>query len=208
MLFTPGHEKTVKVAIVNLRTLLINPETAVVVNIDTINGFFKQGALSSSRMVAVIPQIRKVNEYFLSSRKLFFTDWHKDGCPEFNAFPAHCVSEEEQQIISELAPFSSTGEIFRKNSTNGFLSMEYLAWMTKHCRQIENYIIVGGVTDICVLQYALTQKAYLNENNIRAGIVVVENAVQTFHSAIHNGDDMHFFALYNMLLNGIKLAQI
>ena len=68
---------------------------------------------------------------------------------------------------------------------------------------------LSGITDISVMQFALTLRAYFNEKNEpRKRIAVVENAVQTFDSDSHNGDRMHTFALYNMLINGITLVRI
>ena len=41
-----------------------------------------------------------------------------------------------------------------------------------------------------------------------APVVIVENAVQTYHDDLHNGDAMHGFALFNLYLNGIKIVTI
>ena len=199
MFFTPAYEK--------IRSLIVNPETTVVVNMDTINGFFKKGALASPRLNAILPMIKKVNEYYLDSPKIFFTDTHTKDSTEFDAYPAHCVDKYEQEIVSELEPFAETGDIFPKNSTNGFFSNAYLKWLAQH-PEIENIVLVGGCTDICVMQYALAQRAYWNEHNNNNRIIVIENAVQTYHDDVHNGDMMHSFALFNLYMNGIKIAHL
>ncbi|MDF2686686.1 MAG: putative pyrazinamidase/nicotinamidase [Clostridia bacterium] len=67
---------------------------------------------------------------------------------------------------------------------------------------------MGGVTDVCIMQFALTQKAYFNECNQNKSIIVIENAVQTFNSDTHDGNQMHTFALFNMLINGINIYTI
>ena len=206
MLFAPAYEKTIREITVDIRNYITDPETTVVVNMDTTNGFFKRGKMASPRLRAIIPQIKRVNEYYLDSPKLFFTDVHEKNAEEFETYPVHCVDKYEQEIISELEDFAEVGEVIAKNSTNGFFSKGYLTWLAKH-KEIENIIIVGGCTDTSILQFALAQRAYWNENNNNNRIIVMENAVQTYHDDIHNGDLMHNVALFNLYMNGIKLAR-
>ena len=73
---------------------------------------------------------------------------------------------------------------------------------------MENIVVTGGMSDVSVMQYALTQKAYFNEIDSKARIIVVENATQTFHTEAHNGNSMHSFAMYNLYQNGVMLARI
>lgn len=207
MFFTPQYEKTVREVTVNIRTYITNPETTVVINMDTVNGFFKKGALASPRLKAIIPEIVRVNEYYLDSPKIFFADTHTKNSEEFDTYPEHCVDPYESEVISELEAFAEVGEIIPKNSTNGFFCKQFLAWLAKH-KEIENIVIVGGCTDICVMQFALAMRAYWNENDVNNRIIVIENAVQTYHDDLHNGDTMHHFALFNMYMNGIKLAHL
>ncbi len=207
MLFSAPYEKTIREITVNIRSLVTDPETTLVVNMDTINGFFKKGKLASKRLKGIIPQILQVNEYYLDSPKIFFVDTHTKDSEELETYPEHCVDKYEQEIITELESFAAVGDVIPKNSTNGFFSKDYLAWLAKH-KEIENIVIVGGCTDLCVMQFALAMRAYWNEQNNNNRIVVIENAVQTYHDEIHNGDTMHNFAILNMYLNGIKIARL
>lgn len=206
--FTNNTEKLVREMTVEIRSESINPKTTVVINMDTVNGFFKEGRLSSPRLNSIIPKIVQVNEYFLNSKKLFFVDSHTYNSTELKAFPEHCVTPIEKEIITELELFANNAVIINKNSTNGFFSNKYVLWLKNNIADIENFVIVGGVTDICIMQFALTQKAYLNERNQEKRVIVVENAVQTFNNDTHDGNQMHAFALYNMLINGVNLYAI
>lgn len=188
---------------IDIRKLNLNPATTVVVNVDVINGFFKAGALASPRMDRVANKIEKVNEFFLNSQKVFFVDTHTQNSTEFSAYPSHCISEHEQQIIPELQRFTEQALIVKKNCTNGFLEPTYAKWFAENKNKIESIVITGGATDICVLQFALTQKAFLNEINSKIKVIAVENAIQTFDAEAHNGDLCHSFAMYNMYINGI-----
>lgn len=208
--FRSDFEKTVREMVVPLRSKPLNPKKTVVVNIDTINGFFVHGALSSPRLAAVVPAIVRVNEYFGFSKKLFFVDRHYDNSPEFSVYPEHCVDLSECEIIEPLRPFADPvySTVIYKNSTNGFFSARFAQWLKNNFEQFDHYVLTGGATDICVMQFALSLKAYCNEHNCKKNVAVIENAVQTFDSDSHDGDRMHSFALYNMMMNGVKLYSI
>lgn len=152
-----------------------------------------------------------MNEHFKNFKKIFFVDTHTKDSLEFRSYPEHCLENtDEAEIIDELREFlDSNSLICPKNSTNGFLATKYGEWLREN-KGIRNYIIIGYVTDICCLQYALTQKAYMNENNIDGRVIVLVNGVETFHidETNHNGDLMNIFGLYNMKMNGIELAKI
>lgn len=165
--FRSDFEKAVREMVVPIRSKALNPKRTVVINVDTINGFFYHGALSSPRLAAVVPQIVRVNEYFGFSKKLFFVDRHYDNSPEFTSYPEHCVDLSECEIIDELKPFADPvyATVIYKNSTNGFLSAKFAAWLRDNKDNFDHYVITGGVTDICVMQFALSLKAYFNESN-------------------------------------------
>lgn len=193
---------------VDLKKLALSPEKTAVVNIDPIVGFFRQGALASPRLEKMIPKIEKVNDFFAASRKVFFVDSHSAVSTEFTAYPSHCVSEDECRIIPEMKRFLPDSEIIDKNCTNGFLAPDYVKWLAANLPSVENIVVTGGMSDISVMQYALTQKAYFNEIDCKSKVVVVENATQTFDTQAHNADNMHAFAMYNLYQNGVILARI
>lgn len=43
--------------------------------------------------------------------------------------------------------------------------------------------------------------------NKKVSIIVPINAVRTYDFGLHNGDLMNVMALYNMMINGIEVAQ-
>jgi nicotinamidase-related amidase len=183
-------------------------DTAVVV-IDMINGFAKKGALYSDRIEGIISYLTKVLSRFQGYHKIFFVDQHTEDSVEFLSYPAHCLKgTEESEIIEELMPFvQDNGIVIPKNSTNGFVSNGFSVWLEKYSRT-KNFVILGDCTDICILQFALTIKAYFNERNTPSKVVVPVPGVETFHldATNHHADLMNVFALYNMKLNGIELV--
>lgn len=207
-IITTNIEKLVKNSTRDIRDIPVNPAKTVVVNMNTINGYFRFGKMASSQLSKVTDEIFGVNEYFMSARKLFSSDAHSAQSPELKTFPEHCLNEEEREIISELSSFKAQGDVVYKNSANLFMSFDFIHWLSVNDRTADNYVITGGMTDIDVMQFALAQKAYFNEHNRQGKIIVVENATRSFSSSAHDGIQAHYSALYNMLINGVLIARI
>lgn len=177
----------------------------VLVIIDVINGFVKQGALYSPRNEALIKPIaelsKKCGEFGIS--KLAFSDTHNKDCLEFEIYPPHCIKgTKEAEVVDEIKDYI----LIEKNSTNGFLEDKFKQWLISN-KQINTFIVVGDCTDICISQFATTLKTYFNANNIKSKIIVPEQLVNTFDGTLHYADLMHIMALLNMSNNGIELVK-
>lgn len=192
---------------INMKNLKKEDTTVVVV--DMINGFAKAGALYSDRIEKMIPYISNLTQKFNGYRKIFFADTHTKESIEFESYVEHALLDsEESNIIEELTGYvTDNGMIVRKNSTNGFLSKDFTDFINGN-PQYTNFVIVGDCTDICVMQFALTLKAYFNEWNIKSRVIIPLKGVETFDLDLtnHNGDLMNVFALYSMKTNGIELV--
>lgn len=174
--------------------------------IDINNGFAKAGALYSDRVEAKINAIAALTERCLDVgiEVLAYTDYHPEDAKEFSAYPAHCVGNTvESELVRELEVLKSKGlKEIRKNSTNGVL-----AYNPAEEHQGKDYVVIGCVTDICVYQFAVTLRAYLNEKNLDGEVYVVENLVQTFQiDGFHNADLMHVTFLKSLMDNGVKVV--
>lgn len=184
-------------------------ETALIV-IDMINGFVYNGPLSSPRIAAIVNNIVNINKKTKGYKKVFFIDSHNENSKEFLSFPIHCMKNtDEAMLIPELKTEYSDGPntvYIEKNSTNGFNSEGFKEWLYKNSDNVNNYIVTGCVTDLCVLQFTLTLKAYFNETNKDKRIIVPINAVDTYDLGSHNAYLMNLFALYNMKLSGIEVV--
>ena len=178
--------------------------------VDMVNGFVHQGPLSSPRVAAIVNNIAELNEKTAGYKKVFFLDSHENDSQEFSSFPVHCMKGTmEAELIPELKTKASEGSdtwYIEKNSTNGFYSNKFQDWLNQHIDIVDNYIITGCVTDICVLQFALSLKAYFNETNKIKRIIVPMNTVETYEFGSHNGYLMNLFALYNMHTSGIEIV--
>jgi nicotinamidase-related amidase len=194
----------------NIELSEFDKDKTVLIVIDMVNGFVYSGPLSSPRVAGIVNNIVELNEKTNGFKKVFFMDSHEENSKEFCSFPLHCIKgSHEAELIPELKKDVSEGPdtlYIHKNSTNGFYSNIFKQWLEKNMDEVDNYIITGCVTDICVLQFVLSLKAYFNENNKSKRIVVPKDCVETYDGGSHDGDLMNLFALYNMHTSGIEIA--
>lgn len=173
--------------------------------VDINNGFAKEGALYSDRIKSLITPIyefvKPLEEKL--NKIIAFTDTHDKNSVELNSYPEHClVGTEECKVVDELLNIKNL-EIIPKNSTNGFFAMD-----VNILDDIDNVVVVGDCTDICIYQFAVTLKAYFNEKNINKNIVVPMNLVDTYDIPfVHPGDLLNIVFLNSMLQNGVKLIK-
>ncbi|NYB74075.1 cysteine hydrolase [Sedimentibacter hydroxybenzoicus DSM 7310] len=202
-------EKEIRGKTIELHSL--NKDRTSLFVVDMIVGFVHSGIMSSPRVASIVNNITELNEKLRGYKKVFFLDAHEEDAQEFRSYPKHCViGTEEAELIPELRTEYSEGlgtVYINKNSTNGFLSDEFQKWLKKNESEIDNYIITGCVTDICVMQFALSLKAYFNENNKNKRVIVPINSVETYDGGSHDGGLMNQFALYNMHINGIEVVE-
>ncbi|WP_026881168.1 cysteine hydrolase family protein [Clostridium akagii] len=195
-----------KLPSVSLRDFQAKNTTLVIV--DMINGFVREGALHSSRVEAIIPEIVKLSRACDESHieKIVFSDCHTEDSTEFGAYPVHCLEgTRESEIVDEIKEIGGY-KLITKNSTNGFLEEKFQKWLGEN-RDKNTFIITGDCTDICIQQFGLTLKTWFNMKNKKSRIIVPINAVETYDAEMHNGDLMNAMALYNMIINGIEVVK-
>lgn len=185
----------------NLDILLFNDlsdKNIALIIIDVINGFINDGALADRSISDIIPNITKLMKTCKKNGIpiIAFADCHSEDSAEFFAFPKHCIRGTYESDIAE--DIKKTGGYFliEKNSTNGFSTSEFNQFLNKN-PQITNFIITGDCTDICVLQFTLSLKAYFNQNNVKSNLYIPANCVQTYDSPEHNKD---FYNLISLIL--------
>jgi len=182
-------------------------DDTAIIYVDIINGFVSEGNLSSSRALEIIEPVKALDLKMKGYHKVFFIDAHPEDAVEFKTYPSHCVKgTSEVNLATEFDVHSPKSVTFEKNCVNGFLAPGFDTWLSR-MSQIKHFIVVGLVTDICVMNFALTLRAYLNQWNIDSEVIVPLSCVETFNLDItnHHAPLMNLFALYNMQMNGIQL---
>lgn len=187
-----------------------NHASTLLLHIDIVEGFLNQGALSSEKVQLILPHVLRYNEGLDQVQKVFILDDHPEDAVEFKAYPPHCVrGTGENELVSELVPFTKDAMVFRKNSTNLFHAKGFVDYLKAQEKQLKQVLILGDVTDICVLQGALSLKTYFDEHQLDIPLYVILKGVETFdlEATFHHGELMNLFSLYNMRQNGIQLIK-
>ena len=122
---------------------------------------------------------------------------------ELLSYVPHCLAgSDECKVVDELLDIKNL-EIIPKNSTNGFFAID-----VNILNDIDNVVVVGDCTDICIYQFVVTLKAYFNEKNINKNIVVPMNLVDTYDIPfVHPGDLLNVVFFNSMIQNGVKLIR-
>lgn len=178
----------------------------LLVVVDMINGFIKEGALHDQAIMEIVEPIKTL----IRSMKdvVFVADTHEEDAGEFNSYPIHCLKDtSESEIIDELKPY--VNHLITKNSTNTFHAEGWLNFMNEKLNAYDDIVISGCCSDICVMQFALSLQTYLNEMNIKGKrLIVAIDMVETYHiKEIHDAYDANTFSLANMAGNGIYVVQ-
>lgn len=187
----------------NISNYNLDKTTLFIVDIN--NGFAKKGNLSSDRVKSLIEPIYNFAKPLEDKLKkiIAFTDTHEENSIELLNYPIHCLKgSEESKIVDELLDIKNL-EILPKNSTNAFFAMDI-----KILDDIDNIIIVGDCTDICIYQFAITLKSYFNQNNIAKNITVPINLVDTYDiENVHCAKLLNTVFLNSMIQNGINVIK-
>ena len=153
--FIPG--KNVAVPEINFQSDVVLPagKTALIV-VDMQNDFVKQGgSLVVPDAAATIPNIQRLLAAARSAGMpvAYTQDTHFDNDPEWAIWPEHCRHATwGWQIVDELAP-QPADLICQKSRYDGF----YGTWLEHFLGsvwKVENLVIVGTVSSICVLHTA------------------------------------------------------
>jgi len=126
----------------------------VVLVVDMVRGFLEPGhnLYCGEEARRIIPNVRRLleRETRAGGTVLFISDHHDPDDLEFQMFPVHCIKgTEEPNVIPELAPFVTAGNVIPKNRYSGFFNTD-LAQRLEQLRP-DKLIICGVCTDICVL---------------------------------------------------------
>ena len=176
--------------------------------IDMVNGFVKEGALADSYINTITPNIINLIKEFKENdfEIISMQEVHTKESKEFENFPPHCIlGTEEAELIDELKPYEKEMRLIRKNSTSGFVNKEFLEYFEKNKNEIEEVVLTGCCTDICILNFAIPLKTYINEYNLPIKVTVYKNTVETYNTPTHEREEYNKIAFKIMEQNGIEI---
>ena len=96
--------------------------------------------------------------------------------------------------------------IHEKNSTSAIFSKDFLKNIDE-MKKLEEVVVVGCCTDICVINLAIPLQNYFNEKDRDVSIIVPTNAVETFDLPGHKAEEWNIKAFEFMNQAGIKLVK-
>ncbi|MCX0380579.1 cysteine hydrolase [Clostridium perfringens] len=196
------YERLQSLESIELKSLDKNRTMLLIIDIN--KGFAKAGALYSDRIEKLINPISNLAKGALNNgiKVKAFTDYHTEDSIELKVYPKHCMKDtDEWELVEEL---NLEGiEVIKKNSTNGFLEENFIL----NKEEIDNVIIVGDCTDICIYQLAISLKAEFNRVNKDGEIYVPKKLVDTFDMPMHKANFMNYVFLNSMLDNGVKVIE-
>lgn len=176
--------------------------------IDMVNGFVKEGALADKDINTITPNIIKHIEKNIKEGNdiISIQEGHSNKSKEFENFPVHCIlGTEEAELIDELKPYKENMKLIRKNSTCGFVTEEFIRYIKENQNLLNEIVITGCCTDLCIMNFALPLKTYINENNLDIKVTIYKNTVETYNTPSHNREEYNEMAFKIMQQNGIEI---
>ena len=176
--------------------------------VDLLNGFIRVGNMADLHIQHILPESERLIKKFLEGgyRVVYVKDCHKKNSREFKRFPVHCLRKTyEAQIVDELLPFENEAIVIEKNSTSAIFN-KLLLEIIEQMPDLEEIVIIGCCTDICVLNLAIPLQNYLDEINRDIKITIPKNAVETFDAPTHPRDEYNEIAFKLFKQSGINLV--
>lgn len=178
--------------------------------VDTTNAFSKDGLLADSYVLHTVDELVRIADIAVNDKEsqiMFIVDFHTKDSVELDRYPFHAIEgTNEVKIISELAPFTKDALIFRKNATSAIFAKNFIKTILKMI-YLEEVVIVGWDTDICVMNLAIPLQNLFDEINKKVKIIIPKNAVETYDALNHNRDEYNDMAFKFMEQAGIKLVK-
>lgn len=205
-----------------LNEVISEPEETAIISIDVINAFLYEGPLSSPRVAPIgksISNLMKESWELGLQDILLVQDHHTEETQEFSEYGEHAVGGTAQAEAIDLIknlPFYNKLTTIYKDSIHPALNNEFDDWVDQR-NEVNTFIAVGDVTDLCVYQLAMYLKLRANADKKERRVIVPVNCVQTWHLSVedaedlpampHHGDMLHATFLYHMALNGIEVVK-
>ncbi|HIT19810.1 MAG TPA: isochorismatase family protein [Candidatus Fimivivens faecavium] len=193
-------------ALPGMRLSELPPGETLIVSIDLNRGFAVEGALASKEAGALVePTAAFLRECRARGyQTLCYSDRHTDASPELRAFPPHCMEgTAEWELAGSL--LEHAGRVVYKNSTNGVLAE---GGNPAEDAGKRFFVVTGCLTEICIYQYALTLRAWLNEHNIPdAEVIVPMELIDSYDAPGHPAFYYNLVFGSSLLENGIRVVR-
>ncbi len=182
----------------------------ILIVVDMVNGFVREGVMSSQNVEHIVEEVERLVKKFTEEddkQVVFVKDTHEPDAREFKRYPVHCMKgTSEAENIDELKKYEKMALIHEKNSTSAIFPGSLLEEIDK-MKKLEEVVITGCCTDICVINLAIPLQNYFDQVNRDIQITVPKNAVETYDAPNHNAEEWNNMAFKFMDQAGIKLVK-
>jgi len=179
----------------------------LLVVVDMIRGFIEQGPLCDPAISHIIgDNVELIKDFTKRGQPVIaFRDAHEPDSKEFAFYPAHCVKgTKESELVDAIAAFQDKMLVIEKDTTNGFQTKEFTHFIENEA-PFRRIVVIGCCTDICVLQFVLSLKTYLQQRRLDTEVVVVKDCVETFAIPGHDRTEFNEFSFKLMKNAGVSL---
>lgn len=177
--------------------------------IDMVKGFVTEGVMHDEYIGRTIEEQRKLIKKFKKENQgiALVGEGHTKDCAEFKTFPEHCVlGTSEADFVEGISEFEEDAKVYRKNSTSALFAPGLMKDI-EEMENLEEIVVCGCCTDICVLNFVIPLKNYFNQINKDVKIFVVENATETYGAPNHNREEYNEMAYKLMKQSGIEVVK-
>lgn len=179
----------------------------LLVVVDMVNGFVREGVMSSKNIEHIIPRIENLVNKMTSENDgvMFIKDTHDKNSLEFKKFPVHCLKgTSESELVDELKGYEKEAYVYEKNSTSTIFAPGFMNDIEK-MKKLREVIVTGCCTDICVLNLVLPLTNYFDQNDRNVNINVYKDAVETYDAPNHNSNEYNEMSFKLMRQAGINV---
>ncbi len=218
-----------------MAALKIDRQRIGLIIVDEVNGFAKVGGgnlappAPNAQVATMVSETDRLAKSFSAQAwpVLAFLDTHIPGKPE-PPYPPHCeAGTGEEELIDDLKWLESDPHttLIRKDCINGFIGAilpdgtnQVVEWVMSN--QLQQLLVVGICTDICVMDFVLTMLSARNHDMMPGleDILVYDAGCSTFdlpkdvavelgfgEAAAHPQNATHHLGLYFMASRGAVL---
>ena len=180
----------------------------LLVVVDMVNGFVKEGTLAAPSIMRIVPRIEKLMDYYINKiggTVAIVRDSHQKDAIEFKTYPIHCIEgSKESELIDELKKYEKKSLTYLKNSTNLVFAKGYMEDLRKMIN-LEKILFTGCLSEVCVENGAISTKNLLDEWNRNIEVSVDPLGIDTYDAEGHDRNIVTKDALNRMKRNGIMI---
>lgn len=139
----------------------------LLVVVDMVNEFIKEGKMSDKDINHITPKIKSSIEESLSEDEAvaFIKDVYIKNSIELKRYLEHCIDKtNECELISELASYEKNSSIYRKKFISTIFASNFIRDIER-MKSLEEVVITGCSRDICVMNLAIPLVNYFDEHD-------------------------------------------